>query len=223
MSGQWEVVAVCSPMEPRLRLKRILLPTWFEIGPAKCSIFILKKWCLFYMPYNHELQCELLYLLLYICSAVWTSMQVQNGVWSLMLRWIPRRVYQWHLYMSSKYVSLVNPWNAKNEDSWLCDSVDQDEAAHNEPPHLGLHCLHSNVWIFNITKLGRNSFRNFADVHFDVFFFGVFRVKRFLKHDEWTGWYLDCHSILRHFQQYFSHFGPIVEWLRLIAHALAFQ
>ena len=27
---------------------------------------------------------------------------------------------------------------------------DPEKAAHNEPPHLDLHCLLSNVWILNM-------------------------------------------------------------------------
>ena len=32
--------------------------------------------------------------------------------------------------------------------------VDLDEAAHNEPPHLDLHCLPSSLCIFNMILLG---------------------------------------------------------------------
>ena len=34
------------------------------------------------------------------------------------------------------------------------NSVDPDEAAHNELPHLGLHCLPSSFCTQNMTKLG---------------------------------------------------------------------
>ena len=27
----------------------------------------------------------------------------------------------------------------------FANSIDQDEVAHNEPPHLGLHCSHSSL------------------------------------------------------------------------------
>ena len=30
------------------------------------------------------------------------------------------------------------------------NSVDSDEVAHNEPPHLDLHCLPSNIWKLSI-------------------------------------------------------------------------
>ena len=36
----------------------------------------------------------------------------------------------------------------------FANSVDPDEAAHYEPPHLGLHCLLSNLYILNIIWLG---------------------------------------------------------------------
>ena len=30
------------------------------------------------------------------------------------------------------------------------NSVDPDEVAHNEPPHLDLHCLPSSLWILSV-------------------------------------------------------------------------
>ena len=31
----------------------------------------------------------------------------------------------------------------------FANSVDLDEVAHDEPPHLDLHCLPSSLWILN--------------------------------------------------------------------------
>ena len=51
------------------------------------------------------------------------------------------------------------------------NSVDPDEVAHNEPPHLNLHCLLSSLWIFNMLQLGLKIFLlNFADIDFVVYF-----------------------------------------------------
>ena len=32
----------------------------------------------------------------------------------------------------------------------FANSVDPDEVAHHEPPHLDLHCLSCSLWIFNV-------------------------------------------------------------------------
>ena len=32
----------------------------------------------------------------------------------------------------------------------FANSVDLNEVAHNEPPHLDLHCLPSSLWILNM-------------------------------------------------------------------------
>ena len=53
------------------------------------------------------------------------------------------------------------------------DSVDPDEAAHNEPPHLDLHCLSSSVSVLNMVQLDVTIIEIFADVNFVVCFFGV--------------------------------------------------
>ena len=51
----------------------------------------------------------------------------------------------------------------------FANSVDPDEVAHNEPPHLDLHCLPSSLSIFNAGSDG-TFFSNFADVNFVVCF-----------------------------------------------------
>ena len=40
----------------------------------------------------------------------------------------------------------------------FANSVDLDEAAQHEPPHLDLHCLSSSFLIFNLIQLGLNFF-----------------------------------------------------------------
>ena len=48
------------------------------------------------------------------------------------------------------------------------NSVDPDEAAHNEPSHLDLHCLPSSLE-FSIYKLGRNTLK-FSRLNIGVWF-----------------------------------------------------
>ena len=36
----------------------------------------------------------------------------------------------------------------------FANNVDPDEVAHDEPPHLDLHCLPSSILILNMTWLG---------------------------------------------------------------------
>ena len=55
----------------------------------------------------------------------------------------------------------------------FANSVDLDEVAHNEPPHLDLHCLPSSLRILNMILLGINIFRKFADENFVVCFLVV--------------------------------------------------
>ena len=50
------------------------------------------------------------------------------------------------------------------------NSVDLDEVAHYEPPHLDLHCLPFSLWILSMIKLGLNIFWKFADDNFVVCF-----------------------------------------------------
>ena len=54
--------------------------------------------------------------------------------------------------------------------------VDQNEAAHNEPPHLDLHCLPSSLFILNMTSSLTKGylFIYFANVNFVVCAFGAF-------------------------------------------------
>ena len=40
----------------------------------------------------------------------------------------------------------------------FANSVDLDEVAHNEPPHLYLHCLHSSLCILSKIQLRLNIF-----------------------------------------------------------------
>ena len=42
----------------------------------------------------------------------------------------------------------------------FANSIDLDEVAHHEPPHLDLHCLPSGLCILNIIWLGLNIFLN---------------------------------------------------------------
>ena len=51
--------------------------------------------------------------------------------------------------------------------SEFANSIDPDEVAHYEPPHLDLHCLLVLLWLLNMTYP-----QNFADINF-VCFFGV--------------------------------------------------
>ena len=41
----------------------------------------------------------------------------------------------------------------RDENNWICNSVDLDEVAHNEPPHSDLHCLPSSLGIPNTNNL----------------------------------------------------------------------
>ena len=57
-------------------------------------------------------------------------------------------------------------------------SVDLNEVAHNEPPHVDLHCLLSSLSILNMILLGFNILRKFADENFVVCFSVVKELKR---------------------------------------------
>ena len=52
----------------------------------------------------------------------------------------------------------------------FANSVDLDEVAHHEPPHLDLQCLPSSLLILNMIQLGLNIFLKFADENFVVCF-----------------------------------------------------
>ena len=54
----------------------------------------------------------------------------------------------------------------------LANNVDLDEVAHDEPPHLDLHCLSSSLRVPIMKKLGLNIFRKFADEKFCRLLFG---------------------------------------------------
>ena len=42
----------------------------------------------------------------------------------------------------------------------FANNDDLNEVAHDEPPHLDLHCLPSGLWILNMIKLGLKIFEN---------------------------------------------------------------
>ena len=46
----------------------------------------------------------------------------------------------------------------------FANTADPDETAHNEPSHLDLQCLPSEICFFNIKQFLLKDFRNFADV-----------------------------------------------------------
>ena len=50
----------------------------------------------------------------------------------------------------------------------LANSVDSDEVAHNEQPHLDLLCLPSSLLILKMVWLGQNIFLNYADFNIIV-------------------------------------------------------
>ena len=50
----------------------------------------------------------------------------------------------------------------------FANSVDPDEAAHDEPPYQDLHCLLSSLRIFSMIQLGQNIFHDeppYQDLH----------------------------------------------------------
>ena len=55
----------------------------------------------------------------------------------------------------------------------FANSVDLDEVAHNEPPHLDVHCLPSSLWILDMIYFGLNIFWKIADENFVVCFLVV--------------------------------------------------
>ena len=59
----------------------------------------------------------------------------------------------------------------------FANSVDLDEVAHNEPPHLDLHCLPCCLQILNIIQLGIYIFRKVAEANFVVHFLVVKELK----------------------------------------------
>ena len=44
----------------------------------------------------------------------------------------------------------INSLTTRDENSWIANSVDLDEVAHDEPPHQDLHCLPSSLWMQNM-------------------------------------------------------------------------
>ena len=63
----------------------------------------------------------------------------------------------------------------------FANSVDLDEVAHTEPPHLDLHYLPSSLWILNMIWLGLNIFWKFADENFVVCLSVVKELKDYLE------------------------------------------
>lgn len=63
-------------------------------------------------------------------------------------------------------------------------NIGPDEATHDEPPHLDLHYLHSDLWILNIIQLGQNIFKinlgelsKYFKCKFTLLIFGAQRIK----------------------------------------------
>ena len=55
----------------------------------------------------------------------------------------------------------------------FANTVDQDEMAHNQPPHLNLQCLPSCLRIFCIIQLEFKRMFHFADLIFPTDFLGL--------------------------------------------------
>ena len=49
------------------------------------------------------------------------------------------------LNYSVNLMNFLNSLNTRDEIAEFANSVDLDEVAHNEPPHLDLHCLPSSL------------------------------------------------------------------------------
>ena len=62
----------------------------------------------------------------------------------------------------------------------FANSIDPDEAAHNEPPHLDLHCLSSNLGIFNTEYIELCTFLKVCKHRFCRLLFGTKRVKTWM-------------------------------------------
>ena len=61
--------------------------------------------------------------------------------------------------------------------SEFANNEDLDEVAHNEPSHLDLHSLSSNLRMLNMIKLGPNNFLKICRQKFCHLLFGSERVK----------------------------------------------
>ena len=68
---------------------------------------------------------------------------------------------------------LFNSVSTRDQKAESANSVDHDEVAHNEPPHLDLHCLLSSLWILNMIWFGLNILWKFTDENFDLCFLVV--------------------------------------------------
>ena len=53
------------------------------------------------------------------------------------------------------------------------NSVNPDDLAHHELPHLELHCLPSSLWNLNIIQLDKTIIKIFADINFVLCFFAL--------------------------------------------------
>ena len=51
---------------------------------------------------------------------------------------------------SNLYPFLLNLLVPETKIAEIANSVDLDDLAHDEPPHLDLHCLPSGLWILNM-------------------------------------------------------------------------
>ena len=67
-----------------------------------------------------------------------------------------RQKVSFHATPSMYIVNSLTTRDAKQNE--FPNSVDLDEVAHNEPPHLDLHCFPTRLCILNMIQLGRNIF-----------------------------------------------------------------
>ena len=85
------------------------------------------------------------------------SCKINLDFWDCFVREKSAPVTEWILFFflhsSQVYHGLTShTWNVWYENSRNCNSLDPNEAAHNEPPHQDLHCLPSSLWILNMIK-----------------------------------------------------------------------
>ena len=48
-------------------------------------------------------------------------------------------------FSAIKFIFSLNSLSIRDKNTEFANSVDLDEVAHNEPPHLYLHCLHYSI------------------------------------------------------------------------------
>ena len=58
------------------------------------------------------------------------------------------------------FLVISNTLSAREKTAEFANSIDPDEVAHNEPPHLDLHCLNCQLYSLdkNILKICRGNF-----------------------------------------------------------------